>query len=113
MTAGDFAAIVVTFCVIVAMTVLVFVLFQLLTVLRDLREAAARLADEAGPTLEELRTTVDVAEVELQRLQGVIDTAEQLSGGLASASRTASRVVATPAIKSKALAAGAGRAGVR
>jgi hypothetical protein len=109
-SAGDLAAVVVTMCVIVAMTVLLFVLFQLLHVLRDLRQAAEHLTEEALPTIVDLRTTVDTADAELERLHGVIETAEHLSSGLASATRTASRVVATPAIKTKALAAGAGSA---
>ena len=110
MSTGDLAAVVVTICVIVVMSVMSFVLFRLLQVLRDLRETAQRLADEAVPTIVDLRSTVDVADAELERLHGVIATAESVSSNLASASRTASRVVAAPAIKTKALAAGAGSA---
>lgn len=110
MSAGDLAAVVVTVCVIVALSVVLFVLFQLLQVLRDLRRAAERLAEEAMPTIVDLRSTVDTADAELERLHGVIETAEQVSTNLASVSRTASRVVAAPAIKTKALAAGAGLA---
>ena len=107
MTAGDFAAVVVTICVIVGMAVLLFVLYQLLHVLRDLRAAAERLSSEAVPAIVDLRATADTAEVELERLHGVIDTAEHVSAGLASAGRRAGRVITTPAIKTKALAAGA------
>ena len=110
MSAGDLAAIVVTFCVIVAMAVLLFVWFQLLGVLRDLRVAADRLAEEAVPTLVGLRSTVDTADAELARLHGVIDTAATVSTGLVTAGRTATRVVSAPAIKTKALAAGAASA---
>ncbi len=85
MTAGDFAAVVVTICVIVGMAVLLFVLYQLLHVLRDLRAAAERLSSEAVPAIVDLRATADTAEVELERLHGVIDTAEHVSAGLASA----------------------------
>ena len=110
MSAGDFAAVVITVCVIVVMSVLLFVLFQLLHVLRELRTSAQRLAEEAMPAIIDLRTTVDTADVELERLHGVIDTAAQVSTNLASVSRTATKVAAAPAIKGKALAAGAGSA---
>ena len=110
MSAGDFAAIVITICVIVGMAVMLFVLFQLLHVLRDLRASAERLAREAEPAIVDLRNTVDTADAELERFHEVIDTAASVSNNLVSASRTASRVVATPAIKGRALAAGAGSA---
>lgn len=110
MTSGDFAAIVVTICVIVGLAVLLYVLFRLLDVLRDLRTAAERLHDEAVPTIIDLRTTVDTADAELERFHEVIDTASSVSNNLVSASRAASRVVQAPRIKSRALAAGAGSA---
>lgn len=117
MTAGDLAAIIVTFCVILAMTALMLVLWRLIGVLRELRATTDELAERAVPTVVDLRETVETADLELERLHGVIDSAENVidtaghvSSSLTSASRAAARVVATPAIKGKAIAAGAGRA---
>ncbi len=110
MSAGDLAAVVVTVCVVVIMTVLLFVLFQLLEVLRRLRAATERLVEEGLPTMSELRSTVDSADVELERLHEVLDSAAIVSGGLIGFGRAVTRVVRWPWIKVRALLAGLGSA---
>ena len=72
MTVWDLVAVVVTVCVIVTMAILLLLLAQLISVLRDLRSAADRLADHALPAVDDLKEAVDHADVELERLQGVI-----------------------------------------
>ena len=82
MTVWDLVAVVVTVCVIVTMTTLLLLLTQLLSVLRDLRSVAKRLAEDVLPAVDNLKETVDHADVELDRLHGVIGTAEELSRSL-------------------------------
>ena len=106
MRVWDLVAVVVTVCAIVTMAVLLLVLFHLISVLRELRSAADRLADDALPAVDVLRETVDHADIELQRLQGVIGAAEEVSENLRSVGRTATRIATTPAIKGRAILAG-------
>ena len=106
MTAWDLVAVVVTACAIVTMAVLLLVLFQLVSVLRELRSAADRLADDAITAVDVFRETVNHEHVELQRLQGVIGAAEEVSENLRSAGRAATRIATTPAIKGRAIVAG-------
>ena len=88
------------------MAVLLLLLTRLISVLRDLRSAADRLADHALPAVDGLKETVDHADVELQRLQGVIGAAEEISQNLRSVGRKSARVTAAPLIKLKAISAG-------
>jgi predicted PurR-regulated permease PerM len=103
---GDFAATVVTLAVLIAMGAMLWVLAQLVHVLHELRETAQQLSEHTLPAVQELRRTVGYADAELDRLHGVIETAEKVSTNLASAGKSAARVVAAPGIKTKALAAG-------
>jgi predicted PurR-regulated permease PerM len=106
MTAGDLAAVVVTVCVIGVVVAMLYVLHRLTQVLDQLTETAERLSDHTLPAVQELRRTVDHADVELDRLSGVISTAETMSTNLTSAGRVAARAVTTPGIKTRAFAAG-------
>jgi methyl-accepting chemotaxis protein len=106
MTVWDLVAVVVTVCVIVTMTILLLLLTQLVAVLRDLRSSADRLANHALPAVEDLKETVDHADVELERLQGVIGAAEEISQNLRSVARKSARMTSAPFIKLKAIAAG-------
>tara|TARA_Y100001970_G_scaffold281571_1_gene392602 strand:+ start:8825 stop:9196 length:372 start_codon:yes stop_codon:yes gene_type:complete len=107
MTVWDLVAVVVTVCVIVTMAVLLLILVQLISVLKQLRSAADRLADQALPAVDDLRETVDHADIELQRLQGVVQTAEEASKHIGSFGRSFLRAASVPFIKLKAISAGA------
>ena len=85
---------------------ILLLLVQLVSVLRDLRSAANRLAEDALPAVDNLKETVDNADVELERLHGVIGAAEEVSRNLRSVGRKSARVTSAPLIKVKAVAAG-------
>ena len=106
MTVWELVAVVVTVCVIVTMAILLFLLLQLIGVLRDLRSAADRLAEHALPTVDDLRVTLDNADIELERLKGLVRSAEALSRNVQSVSRKALEVGSLPRIKIKAMLAG-------
>ena len=107
MTVWDLVAVVVTVCVIVTMTVLLLILIQLISVLKQLRSAADRLSEQALPVVDDLRETVDHADIELQRLQGVVTAAEEASKHIGSFGRRLLRTVSVPFIKLRAISAGA------
>jgi|TARA_B110000438_G_scaffold23055_1_gene21021 Na+-transporting methylmalonyl-CoA/oxaloacetate decarboxylase gamma subunit len=106
MSTGDLVAVVVTITAVVGMAILLVVLNQLIVVLRDLRAAADRLTKEAWPAVNDLRSTVDLADRELERLSDVIGSAEIVSKNLFSIGRKISKSAALPFIKAKSLLAG-------
>jgi Na+-transporting methylmalonyl-CoA/oxaloacetate decarboxylase gamma subunit len=106
MSTGDLVAVVVTITAVVGMAILLIVLNQLIVVLRDLRAAADRLTKDAWPVVNDLRSTVDLADKELQRLSVVIGSAEIVSKNLFSVGRKFSKSAALPFIKAKSLLAG-------
>ena len=89
------------------MTVLLLILIQLISVLKQLRSAADRLSEQALPAVDDLRETVDHADIELQRLQGVVTAAEEASKHIGSFGRRLLRAVSVPFIKLRAISAGA------
>tara|TARA_B100001142_G_scaffold242250_1_gene241302 strand:+ start:329 stop:679 length:351 start_codon:yes stop_codon:yes gene_type:complete len=106
MSAGDLVVVVVTITAIVGMAILLIVLNRLIVVMKDLRAAADRLTKEAWPTVDDLRSTVDLADRELERLSDVIGSAEIISNNLFSLGRKISKSAALPFIKAKSLLAG-------
>jgi len=106
MSVWDLVAVVVTVCVIITMAILLLLLTQLVSVLRDLRSVANQLAEDVLPAVDNLKETVDHADIELERLHGVIGTAEGISQNLRSVGRKSARVTSAPLIKAKAAVAG-------
>ena len=102
MSATELAAVVVTIASVVAAVVLVFGLIAVHRALQDLRSA-----------VEELGDTVRSANVEIERLGGVLGTAESIGGTVDSASRLAYLAMSNPVIKVMAVATGTGRAARR
>ena len=109
MTAGDLAAVVVTVCAVAAVTGLLITLWSLRAALADLREAARALTEEAVPAVVNLRQTLERADGDLDRLDGLLGTAEAVSATVASASRVAEAAVTNPAIKAAAVFSGVRR----
>ncbi len=109
MSAADLAAIVVTVCAVAAVTGLLITMISLRSTLHDLREAARVLTDEAVPALTSLRVTLDRADDDLDRLDGLLGTAEAVSSTVESASRVTQAAVTNPAIKAAAFLSGARR----
>ena len=112
MSGAEVAALVVALTCGVALTVLIVAVVQLLRTVREIRAAVGDLQREAAPTLADMRDTVDVARSELERVDGLLDTAEAVSGRVDGASRLAYRATANPVIKVMAAARG-GREGWR
>lgn len=112
-SAGDAAAVVVTAVCALSVGLLLWAVVSLRSAVRDLRAAAAQLRDEAVPALAAARRTIEAAELELDRMDGLIHAAETVSSTVEGASKLAYDTFSTPVIKAVALTSGAGKAAKR
>ena len=113
MTAADLAAVVVTGCSIVAVVAVLFALQRALSTLREVRDALDRLTDQTLPLVDELAATVASANVELQRVDRLVGSAESISATVGATSKLAYRALSAPVIKTVAMTSGASRAAKR
>jgi hypothetical protein len=112
-SATDLAAVIVAGCSVVAVVLLAVALVSLVRTLRALREVASVLRTEAVPVLDDLRDTVEAANYEIMRLDGLVTTAASVTGTVDSASRLAYIAMANPVIKGVAFASGTAKAARR
>src|SRR5207237_171714 len=82
----------------------------LLRTLRTLLAAIEQLRSELVPLAGQWRRTVDQANSELSRVDGLLETAESVSATVDSASRLAYMAFSNPVIKAIALGSGVNRA---
>jgi hypothetical protein len=113
MSASDLAAVIVAAASVVAAVLLAVGVVALLRTLRALREVAHLLRTETVPVLDDLRSTVDAANGEIERLDQLVTTAESVTGTVDSASRLAYIAMANPVIKGVAFASGTAKAARR
>jgi hypothetical protein len=109
-TAGELAAVIGS---VVGTIVIVgfFIAFAgLLRTLRTLTTAIEQLRAEVVPLAGQWRRTVDQANAELVRVDGLLTTAESVSATVDSASRLAYLAMSNPLVKVMAFGAGTGRA---
>lgn len=90
---------------------LLFALFSLSKTLRALRQAVDELHRETIPLVRDMQHTVQQANSDLQRVEGIIGTAESLGQTVDAASRLAYLTFSNPVVKAMALGAGVARAG--
>lgn len=110
MSAGDLAAVLVAVVCLVAVAALVLTIQSLRRSARALQETVDVLRQETVPMVIDLRDTVQQANVELQRVDGILDRAESIAGTVDNASRLTFRAFSPPVIRTMSLVAGAGRA---
>lgn len=113
MDASDAAAVVVAVASGIAVVVLVFAIVSLNRTLKHLRSAIEDLRRETLPVVNEMRMAVGQANVELERVDTLLGTAESISSTVDSASRLAYLAFSNPVIKAIAFASGTGRAARR
>src|SRR6478735_4310722 len=110
MSAGDVLAIVAATVVTMLVAVLAATLVALTRTLRDLRDTATALHDEALPLLEAARDAVSDAAVEVDRVERLVTSAERLNDAVDGASRLAARTLRSPVVKAMAFGTGVSRA---
>ncbi len=113
MTAGEVAAVIGAVAGALLAVGVLFALSSLSRTLRSVRTAVEDLRRETVPLLGDLRATVEQANVELARVDGVLVRAESIGTTVDSASRLAYLAFGNPVIKAMALAAGTTRAARR
>ncbi|HVM53273.1 MAG TPA: DUF948 domain-containing protein [Acidimicrobiales bacterium] len=110
MTASELAAIIVAVASVLGVVVLVFALVALTRTLAMLRLSIEELRRETLPVIDELQRTVSQANADLERLDGLLDSATSVTNTVDSASQLAYLAFSNPVIKAIAFATGTGRA---
>lgn len=113
MRASDVVAIVASVTVAALTGALAAALVAVARTLRDLRDAAALLQDELVPLAGELRAAVRDAAAEVDHVERLVTSAEQVTGAVDSASRLAYRTLASPVVKAMAFGTGVSRGAQR
>lgn len=113
MQAGDLAAVVVAIVSLVATAVLTVATMSLLRTMRELRAVLDTLREQTTPLVDDLRITVDQAGADLQRVEGILQSAERITSTVDTASQLTYRAISPPIIKTMSLMAGVRRAGRR
>lgn len=109
-TGTEVAALIASVATAILVTVLIGTLLQLNRTLRRMRSAVDEFERKAVPALDELAKAATTANRELDRVDGILDTAETVSQTVDSASKIAYLAFSNPAIKALALGAGTTRA---
>jgi hypothetical protein len=110
MDAGEVAAVIVAIVSVVAVVLLTLAIGSLTKTLRAMREAVDELRRQAVPAVTEMRDTVRQANAELERVDSLLGTAEQIGATVDSASHLAYLAFSNPVIKVMALGAGTAKA---
>lgn len=113
MQAGDLAAVLVAVVSLAATAVVTVAALSLLRTMRELRAVLDTLRRETEPVVAGLRLTVEQAEADLQRVEGILDSAERITTTVDTASRLTYRALSPPLIKTMSVVAGVRRAGRR
>ena len=113
MSAGDVLVVVAATVLTILVAVLAATMLALVHTLRELRETATALHDEAIPLLEAARDAVCDAATEVDRVERLVTSAERLSGAVDGASRLAARTLRSPVVKAMAFGTGVTRAAQR
>ena len=110
MDAGEVAAVIVAIVSVVGVVLLALALVSLTKTLRAMRQAVDELRAQAIPAVTEMRDTVRQANAELERVDSLLGTAEQIGATVDSASHLAYLAFSNPVIKAMALGAGTAKA---
>lgn len=110
MSATELAAIVVAVASVAAVMLLLFALISAHRTLTVLRLSIEELRRETLPVVSELQRTVAQANAELERVDGLLDSAQSVTLTVDSFSRLAYLTFSNPIIKAAAFATGTSKA---
>lgn len=106
MTVAEFAAIIVAIAVVVAAVFLVTAVNNLNNTLAKLEETAHQLREEGIGAFRELRQLVADADAELDKVDLVLDRADQATTAISETSKRTHEAVQDPMIRTLAVASG-------
>lgn len=109
MTVTDFAAIIVAIAVVVAAVFLITAVNNLNNTLAKLEDTATQLRTEGIAAFQELRQLVADADAELDKVDIVLDRADQATTAISETTRRTHDAVQDPVIRTLAVASGTGR----
>ena len=109
MTIAEFAAIVVAIAVVVVSVVLIMAVNNLNSSLARLEDTAQQLKTEGLAAFSELRQLVADADAELDKVDLVLDRADQATTAISETSRRTHEAVQDPMIRTLAVASGTGK----
>jgi len=109
MAITDFAAIIVAMAVVVAAVFLVTAVNNLNNTLAKLEDTANQLRNEGISAFRELRQLVADADAELDKVDIVLDRADQATTAISETSRRTHEAAQDPVIRTLAVASGTGR----
>ena len=109
MSISEFAAILVAIAVIVVAVILVVAVNNLNRTLAKLEDTANQLRDEGIGAFRELRQLVADADAELDKVDLVLDRADQATTAISETSRRTHEAVQDPVIRSLAIASGSSK----
>lgn len=107
MSGGEVAAIIAAVAGAILVVGLLFALASFTATLKAMRTTVEELRRETVPLVTDLRQTLEQANAELVRVDGLLVTAESLGTTVDSASRLAYLAFSNPVIKAMAFGAGA------
>lgn len=110
MSASDLAAVIVAIASVVAVVLLILIVVAVNRTLTAMRLSIEQLRRETLPVVDELHRTVVTANAELERLDGLIESASSVTATVDSASHLAYLAFSNPLIKAIAFAAGTSKA---
>jgi hypothetical protein len=110
MSASDLAAVIVAIASVAAVILLIFVVVAVNRTLLAMRMSIEELRRETLPVVDEMRRTMVTANAELERLDGLIESASSVTATVDSASHLAYLAFSNPMIKAIAFAAGTSKA---
>lgn len=109
MSISEFAAIMVAIAVVVVAVILVVAVNNLNRTLAKLEDTAHQLRDEGIGAFRELRQLVADADAELDKVDLVLDRADQATTAMSETSRRTHEAVQDPVIRSLAIASGSSK----
>ncbi len=109
MTIAEFAAVVVAMAVVVIAVVLVMAVNNLNRTMAKMEDTAHQLRDEGISAFRELRQLVSDADAELDKVDQVLDRADQATTYISETSRRTHEAVQDPVIRSLAIASGSSK----
>jgi uncharacterized protein YoxC len=109
MTIAEFAAIIVAIAVVVAAVFLVTAVNNLNNTLAKLEDSAQQLRTEGLAAFGELRQLIADADAELDKVDLVLDRADQATTAISETSRRTHAAVQDPMIRTLAVASGTGK----